>query len=59
MRTFRMKYQPIPPEVNKEKVAYMKMLQAFRSQFSKFDNKTEDFTDKTWGSLIFSINHMI
>lgn len=36
----------LPPEVNKEKVAYMKMLQAFRSQFLKSDNKPEDFTDK-------------
>lgn len=36
----------MPTEVNKEKVAYMKMLQAFRSQFLKTDNKPEDFTDK-------------
>jgi len=36
----------LPAEVNKEKVAYMKMLQAFRSQFLKTDNKQEDFTDK-------------
>ena len=36
----------LPVEVNNEKVAYMKMLQAFRSQFLKSDNKPEDFTDK-------------
>jgi len=36
----------LPPEVNKEKVAYMKMLRAFRSQFLKSESKPEDFTDK-------------
>jgi len=36
----------LPAEVNKEKVAYLKMLQSFRAQFLKTDRKAEDLTDK-------------